>query len=673
MVNRKNPDVPATDDAVNLSGIFKQDEECPKPRRVLIQGTPGVGERVFCQKLVYDWATERQGEECIARFDKVLMLRCRDMKSDLWETIDDQLLPREFGTDLRETFVEFVCQNQSHVLLVLDGLDEAPTDKLSSLLDIVQGGVLPECNLLATARHKPGMEEATEHFDTLLEIEGFTEEVAEEIICEFLKEDLAQESLSNLGVNENLKNISKIKTELYVEIIQCVLRRSRRQRGLPETNKDLIQEKSKTLLKHLGQIALNGLRKDTLDFERSELGSHAVAFFRSFQSEGSEQRQHRCYSFLHKSFQRWFAAFNLYCQLIRKEISPESLFTAKYAQLLNEVLPFTCGLLAPRCKETAIALIKRIATQVNTKTTDAQPLPISRRPLVILPNTKTTFAQPSRPLLKSELMRDTKPTEAQTSGASCKSFWMQEPPIKNDQDAIGLVLVALECIKESRVDLAPEFGSSLNLQTLSLQDQRLSVANVIVLANSLKCNTTVTELNLSGNDIGDADAGLADLLKSNNTLTKLNFSHNAIGEAGASQLVAGLKQGNTTLTDLDLANNNIGDGGATCLADALKSNKTLTNLSLSHNNIGDKGATSLANVLKEYNNVLVLDLSSNNVREDGAKRLIDALRYNKILSQLDLRGNNSIGKNAYGKLYLSASNLVPAGRVILPSPDKMVR
>lgn len=459
------------------------------------------------------------------------------------------------------------------------------------------------------------------------------------------------------------------KTELYVEIIRCVLRRSRRLKGLPGTSKDLIQEENKTLLKHLGQIALNGLRKDTLDFERSELGSHADDFFFSFQSEGSEQRRHQCYSFLHKSFQQWFAAFNLYCQLIRKEISPDSLITGRYAQQLDEVLPFTCGLLAARCEERAIALIKSITKQVKTKTTDAQLLPFSRKPLVPR-NTKTTYAQPSGPLLKSELVRDTKTTDAQTSGASCKPFAMQKPPNKNDQDAIGLVLLALECIKQSRADLAREFGLSLNLQTLSLQNQKLSVASVIVLANSLKYNTTVTELNLSGNNIGDAGAeGLADMLKSNKTLTKLNLPQNAIGEAGASQPAAGLEQCNTTLTELDLTNNNIGDSGATCLADALRSNKTLTELNLSHNNIGDKGATSLASVLKQYNNVLeVLNLSSNNVREAGAIRLADALGDNKNLSLSSLHGNNDIGEDAYGRL----SNLLPAGRVILPSPEEMV-
>lgn len=292
---------------------------------------------------------------------------------------------------------------------------------------------------------------------------------------------LAQKLSSNLTSNENLKDMAanplntalhcliceeqqgifpENRTELYVDIIRCILRRSRNQRGLPETSKDLIQKVNKTPLKYLGSIALNGLLKDTLDFEQCELGSHADDFVSSFQPEGSDQRRPRRYS-SHVSFHQRCAAFNLCCQLSQKKINPDSLFTGRYSQHLDEVLPFTCDLLAARCKETAITLIESITTQVNTREED---------------NKNTTDAQPSgtlsKALLKSRLM----------------------PKLTTLQ--IQRLNVALECIKECRVDLAPEFGSFLKLQTLPLQDQTISIANVIVLANSLKWNTTVTELTL---------------------------------------------------------------------------------------------------------------------------------------------------------------------------------
>lgn len=53
-------------------------------------------------------------------------------------------------------------------------------------------------------------------------------------------------------------------------------------------SKDFIQEENKILLKYFGQIVLNGLCKDILDFEWSEFGSYVDDFFFLFQFEGSE-------------------------------------------------------------------------------------------------------------------------------------------------------------------------------------------------------------------------------------------------------------------------------------------------------------------------------------------------------------------------------------------------
>ena len=68
----------------NISTIFKPHDECSKPRTVLIEGKPGIGKTTYCKKLVYDWATGKQEEEDLfPRFETVLFLKCRDIKSDL--------------------------------------------------------------------------------------------------------------------------------------------------------------------------------------------------------------------------------------------------------------------------------------------------------------------------------------------------------------------------------------------------------------------------------------------------------------------------------------------------------------------------------------------------------------------------------------------------------------
>ena len=75
-----------------------------------------------------------------------------------------------------------------------------------------------------------------------------------------------------------------------------------------------------------------------------------------------------CYGFTHKSFQEFFAAHYLCCQLVSKETSPEILVTdTRYFGELREVLKFTCGLLAVRSEESAVSLILCIAHEVNEK------------------------------------------------------------------------------------------------------------------------------------------------------------------------------------------------------------------------------------------------------------------------------------------------------------------
>ena len=605
MVSRKKTRGTATSDIVDMSGIFKLHEECPQPRTVLIEGKPGMGKTTYCKKLVYDWATGKQeAEDCFPRFELVLLLRCRDMKSDLWEAIDDQVLPRDVKEDVRERFFNFIRHNQSNVLLILDGLDEAPANKLPMFSEIIQGRVLSKCRLVATARHEAGIKVRI-HCDTLLEIEGFTLEDARKFIIKYFKtmEHLARKLWWKLSHDKNLKEMTanplntallclvceefegvfpESRTELYMEIVQCVLRRYIQKKGLSDDNEDLI-ETYKPQLKHLGWIALNGLLEGNLDFEERELGSHLADLpgfgFLSVQLGGSKLRPRRRYGFLHKSFQEWFAAFYLCCQLLNKEISADSLAAdERYLGGLREVLQFTCGMMAARCEETTEALVKSLTPQVD-------------------------------------------------------DF--------NDDDCFVLLNCINECKKEHssfHLNLARVFGSHLSLETVPFTE-RISEAHLVALAEALKQNTSLIQWDLSDNHISDQGAAdLAEALKRNTSLTQLDLPGNDISAQGAAALAEALKR-NTSLTQLDLSHNSISDQGAAGLAEALKQNTSLTHLDLSGNDISDQGAAALAEALKQNTSLTQLDLYGNDISAQGAAALAEALKQNTSLTQLNLSGN----------------------------------
>ena len=391
VIYRKKTRGTPTDRVVTMSEIFNRHEECEEPRVVLIEGKPGMGKTTYCKKVVVDWATGKHATgNCFTNFVIVLLIKCRDVESGLWEAIEDQILPREVGEDERERFFDFIRHNQSNVLLILDGLDEVSEKKLPMFSEIIQGRVLPNCRVVATARHEAGVK-VRKYCDTLLEIEGFTEEDVNSFIRKFFrdKSKLAEQLIAHLCVDyrlyailtnplntallclvyEDLKGVfPESRTKLYMEIVECVLRRYRTKQQLPENGEDLV-DLYESQLKHLGSIALKGLLEDNLDFDEKELGKHKASDlpgfgFLSVQPGGSKLRPTRRYSFLHKTFQEFFAAFYLSCQLIQKEKSLNSIAAdKKYRHELKEVLVFTFGMLVKRREETAVNLLKSIATK----------------------------------------------------------------------------------------------------------------------------------------------------------------------------------------------------------------------------------------------------------------------------------------------------------------------
>ena len=608
MVSRKKERGVKTDSIVNMLEIFKPHEECSQPRKVLIEGQPGMGKTTYCNKVAYDWAKNCKAEDSFPDFQVLLLLKCRDITSDLWEAIDDQLLPKDIKKEEREKFFTFVRDHQSKVLLVLDGLDELPSDYLPFYKEIIEGRMLPNCYLVVTARHEAGIK-VRKCCHTLLEVEGFTKDAAEDFIVRYFKTDehLAKKLLDKLCTDASLSGLTanplntallcllcedfqgdlpKGRTLLYHEIVQCVLRRYRKKKELSKTDQDLTQLYHAEL-KHLGSIAWNGLLNDEMYFDDSAFRNGTGNLipdlgFLSAQPGRSKRRQGCCYGFLHKSFQEFFAAFYLSCQLVNEEISPDDLVAdTRYFKEFQQVLMFTCGILAHQCEAKAMALMASIARQINQS---------------------------------------------------------------NEKESDDYLWTALNCIKESgkeqgtfAKELARSLGSLLEIQCISYYNKIVDCAPILVQA--MAANSTVTKLNLSGSKIGGTGAAaLAKAVEINSTLAVLRLSFNEIGESGAAALAKAVEI-NSTLTTLNLSYNEIGDSGAAVLAKAMEINLTLTILHLGRNKIGYSGAAALAKAVEINSTLTELDLSENGIGDSGAAALAKAVEINSTLTQLYLSWN----------------------------------
>ncbi|KAL9963353.1 hypothetical protein ACROYT_G026861 [Oculina patagonica] len=694
MISRKKTRGTATDENVKMSAIFKPHEECSKPRTVLIEGKPGMGKTIYCKKLVHDWATGKQEvKEGFPRFETVLLLKCRDIKSNLWEAIDDQVLPQDIQEGIREKFFNFIRHNQSSVLLVLDGLDELPESKLPAVLEIIQGRVLPKCHLVVTAREEAGVK-VRKYCDTLLEIEGFAEEDAREFICKYFRtmEDLAKNLLLKLDDDEDLRDITanplntallcllceefqgilpESRNELYLEITECVLRRYRKKKGLSETSEKLT-EMYKTQLKHLGSIALNCLREETLDFEESELADHKKYLsefgFLSMQPGGSKLRPCRRYAFPHKSFQEFFAGFYLSCQLRDEEITPDDLVSDtifRYFNKLKYVLVFVCGIVAAQFdKGIAMALEASIRSQDNKHGGDSEEVAlecIKECKRAKSDGCLATAASPADTVEGNTTPRSLRLRSNNIADAGAASLFDK---MEGNSTLGSLPFISKDFADAGAASLYGEMEGNSTLGSLRFRSNNItdagatSVYSYRTLYGKMEGNSTLGSLPFISKDFADAGAAsLFDEMEGNSTLGSLPFICKDFADAGAASLY-GKMEGNSTLGSLRFRSNNITDAGATSvysyrtLYGKMEGNSTLGSLRFRSNNITDAKATSVYSYRTLYgkmegNSTLgSLRFRSNNITDAGAtsvysyRTLYGKMEGNSTLGSLRFRSNN---------------------------------
>ena len=699
IVNKETTRGTLTDDEItNLTGIFRPHPKCLKPSKVLIEGDPGMGKTTYSQKLAYDWANKQsEWDESFPEIDVLLLLRCNDIKSSIWKAIEDQILSEDMDKKAKETFFTYIKENQSKVLLLLDGLDEVDSSKVELFLSLAQGKLLPSCYVVITSRHEVG-KKVNRHCDTLWEILGFTKEDSKSFIRKYFqdKDHLAEELIEELAVrpyrrsfrdgpSENrLADLTKnplnmallcsifehskavfeeSRTRLYIEITLLVLRRYEEKNGL-ESSEDLTVVYREDLLL-LGRFALDSLCKGELYFEKGEEDFKFMNFgFLSLQQVGTTSKPCTRCAFLHKSFQEFFAGFYLAFQIINRQNDFVNVLTdERYSKELKEVFFFMSGIIASESKDTGESIFISMAEHISGLFRASPQKVKSYMTLACACLHEYDFS------LAEWLWEDENLTCSEhTFGMHLDMSSLTEVDLSyTEVEDVGAAVISVVLEKNSSLtDLDFSFNgvnsdgaSSLSraltknssLTALNLGGNKfIADTGAYSLSQALKANSFLTSLHLEGDSIGDAGASsLSNALKANSSLTELSLSVNSIGDAGASFLSEALTA-NSSLTSLDLRDNSIGDAGASSLSNALKANSSLTELSLSVNSIGDAGASFLSEALTANSSLTSLDLRDNSIGDAGASSLSKALIANSSLTCLDL-GLNCIGDGGASCLF----------------------
>ena len=700
IVNKETTRGTLTDDEItNLTGIFRPHPKCLKPSKVLIEGDPGMGKTTYSQKLAYDWANKQsEWDESFPEIDVLLLLRCNDIKSSIWKAIEDQILSEDIDKKAKETFFKYIKENQSKVLLLLDGLDEVEPNKEELFLSLAQGKLLPSCYVVITSRHEVG-KKVNRHCDTWWEILGFTKEDSNSFIRKYFqdKDHLAEELIEELAVRpyrtsfrdgpsenrladltknplnmallcsifEHSKAVFKeSRTRLYIEITLLVLRRYEEKNGL-ESSEDLTVVYREELLL-LGRFALDSLCKGELYFEKGEEYFKFMNFgFLSFQQVGTRSKPCTRCAFLHKSFQEFFAGFYLAFQIINRQNDFVNVLTdERYSKELKEVFFFMSGIIASESKDTGESIFISMAEHISGLFCASHQKVKSYMTLACACLHEYDFSL-AQWLWKDETVHVT--CSEHTFGMHLDMSSLTEVDLSyTDVEDIGAAVISVVLEKNSSLtDLDFSFNgvhsdgaSSLSraltknssLTSLDLRDNSIGDAGASSLSKALIANSSLTCLDLGLNSIGDVGAScLFNAFAFNSSLTYLSLSLNSIGEAGAFILSTALKA-NSSLTHLDLHGNSIGNAGASSLSETLTVNSSLTYVNLHGNSIGDAGAFSLSNALKFNSSLAIMNLRGNSISDVGVYFLSDIFKFNSSLTKLNLRGN-SIGD--VGAFFLS--------------------
>ena len=685
-----------TDNVINMTDVFIPHAECENPRVVLVEGNPAMGKTTYCQKLAHDWSLNRIAENSwFPKVEILLLLKCRDMNvgiADIQEAIDDQLLPKDVDRGEKENFFHFIHDNQSRILLVLDGLDELRHEHLfQGLLSLIQGKVLSNIYLLITARLEMGAK-VRRYCDSLLQIVGFSKDDAISYIEQYfrnhsdtglakkLKDKLAGDrQLSELTTSpmntallcllcEETNGIFSTKqTELYECLVSCAIRRYCAKRG-DDLGDDNPTERYGDQLNQLGKMAFEALLKNRLYFSREEMktGDFLQLCFVTYEPSRSKMKPTPCYAFTHKTLQEYFAALHLANQVLTGSKEGEALIL-KVSPVKNwQLWKFLFPLVAKKDGERAVFLVSWLG---GTFSRYALPEIVETTVFCFYEAFDWELELSERERLFSEVVK-----KVLDAIGSCEDYdevlsdWQRKMLVELAEciplDKLGLflekprsLLAVSEYLRASRtlIKLRLWTGSHDDLSKLGHVLQSLHKLEHFVLHASVGSSKGTFQsirqscpilthfsirVQLSEKDI----PVILDDVCTNQVLTHLGLHETGISDQGAISFAEGL-QTNVSLTHLTLRDKSISAVGFKALAQALHTNCVLTHLNLAGNFVSDEIADALSEALEINTTLTHLNLPSNpeweQIGPSGASALSRALTKNRTLKCLVL-GENSI-------------------------------
>mmetsp|Transcript_13884 Transcript_13884/g.35686 ORF Transcript_13884/g.35686 Transcript_13884/m.35686 type:complete len:376 (+) Transcript_13884:295-1422(+) len=234
----------------------------------------------------------------------------------------------------------------------------------------------------------------------------------------------------------------------------------------------------------------------------------------------------------------------------------------------------------------------------------------------------------------------------------------EEEMLEDDKYGKHEYLRACDALKVVPLSQALKY---LELEGIHLTHYGMGYRGLCALAAALKINRTVTTLRLGDNHLkADAALKLVEAIKGNSCITELDLSGNQVGHEGCQAIAQLLQPKASELISLSLAKNKLLDRDAVALCQELSNNTVMQELDLSENMLGERAGVALGAMAQQNVALKEINVSWNRLRGKGCKAVADGLSGNVSVQVLHIgwNGMGDVGAAAFGAMLKVNSSLV---------------